>query len=462
MQGSAKKIMLGPNSSRFTETKSPRGTRQQHQRFLPRSAFQPTQGKSRVVAQRQVREGNPFKKEAQPSQSSRESEPIADSAVPSNASSGASVERTQPLQGSPEVLCGRNFGRNANSWFNPTTREKRAQLYRSRRSSTCPEVTIDLSIPMESISDSVSVSSDSARSGTARSAHIARLPTRDLIDQVDERNNKIEELLRMGEATIAGPGVDASPLSKAESEDGETPSRRAERPLTPSWADLDLAADGVLKSIGAQMNAIAEQSDHSSSCSTRSQSSEDELEFQNTRFFKRSGSNTSQTSDASSQASHNTIIYRAPASTEDDQVSVNKRCIVGHDLQPHTTPSNRWWCSKCLNQVPEGTRLFGCRICNYDECLSCMGAANTQTQEITCEPCLAPKAMPQEAQDVLREEVALLQQQMSALRNQLRDVTQERNEAINQNQKLQNHVSRMWKATLSYSDFDQRQTQCIE
>jgi hypothetical protein len=270
----------------------------------------------------------------------------------------------------------------------------------------------------------------------------------------------------MGEATIAGSGIDAdeeltlTPASKAESEDGESPCKRA------SWEDLDLAADGVLKSLGAQLNAIAELSDHSTSCSTRSQSSEDELEFGSTRFLKRSGSNDSQTSQGTvvhtGASPSEEVKVKTLDSFEDDQLAVHKQCIVGHDLKPHRTPSDRWWCTKCLNQVPQGTRLFGCRICNYDECWSCAGAGNTELQEVACQPCLAPSPIPPEAQEVLREEVALLQQQMSALRNQLHDVTQERNEAISQNQRLQSHVSRMWKATLSYSDLDQRQTKCIE
>jgi hypothetical protein len=447
MQNSTKKLVLGPSSLRFTETKSPRGSQQQHQRFLPCSASQHAQGKSRVVAQRKVHEGNPFKNAKQPTQSSpRGCKPTVDSAVPSNAA--------QPMQSIPEgpssvahsATC--MPASSSCSDANPTNREKRAQLYR-RRSSTCPEVTLDLTKAIQMMPEMVSC--DSARSGSARSGFsarsgIARLPTRDLIDQVDERNTKIEELLRMGEATIARSGTDASPQSQgesyAESEECESPTKSAER---KSWEVLDLAADGVLKSLGAQLNAIAEFSDHSTG-SPRSQSSENESE--------NTGSDDSQATTVYI-GEQEEVNVQTLDSFEDEQLMVTRKCTVGHDLKPHRTPSNRWWCSKCSRQVSQGTRLFGCRICNYDECWSCISTSSTE-MPVACKPCVATNTIPQEAQEVMREEIASLHRQMSALRDQLRHVTQERDDVVTQNMELHDHVSKMWKATLSYSHLDQR------
>lgn len=60
------------------------------------------------------------------------------------------------------------------------------------------------------------------------------------------------------------------------------------------------------------------------------------------------------------------------ASQGDRQLIVKKKCTLGHELTSQITPSNRWWCSQCFKQMQYGTRLFGCRICNYDECLSCV------------------------------------------------------------------------------------------
>lgn len=453
MQISTKKFVPEPKSLCFTETKSPRGSQQQHQRFLPCSASQKAQGKSRVVTQRRVNEGNPFKREKQPVQSGLTGcKPTVDSAVPSNTA--------QPFQSIPNGGSGvtdSNTYTLADSRKN-VYREKRAQLHR-QRSSTCPEITLDLTKVIAEIPEMGpcdSARSDTARSGKARTPGIARLPTRDLIDQVDDRNSKIEELLRMGEATIAGSVPDASPVSRegsyAESEEAESPNKRAER---TSWEVLDLAADGVLKSLGRQLNAIAELSDHSTSSSTRSEISEDESESID--------SNTSQDTIIYTGVSHGDeqeeVQVKTLDSFEDEELVVHKKCIVGHDLKPHRTPSNRWWCSKCSKQVSEGTRLFGCRICNYDECWSCLRTSNTG---LWCEPCVFTKTKSQEKEEVLREQVALLQQQMNALSNQLRNVAQQRDDAVTQNRELHGHVARMWKATLSYSHPDQRLVSCIE
>jgi len=146
---------------------------------------------------------------------------------------------------------------------------------------------------------------------------------------------------------------------------------------------------------------------------------------------------------------------------DDDQLSVDKLCLVGHELKPHRTPSCRWWCSKCLKQVPEGTRLFGCRICNYDECWACLSAAGVKVGG-RCEPCLDNTTgnLPQE---MLLRKVTSLQEQMSFLQNQIRGVTQERDAEVIKNQKLQDEISRMWRTSLAYSDIHHlRASACIE
>lgn len=270
---------------------------------------------------------------------------------------------------------------------------------------------------------------------------MARLTTLDLIDQVDERNNTIQELLRMGEATISG--VDPSPLSKKsyhESEDGES-----ESPSKRSWEVLDLAADGVLRSLNNQLTAITERVE--SECEPASNDREG---------LKRSDSNDSQGTtiwtggdgpDSSDEEVQNLDCL------DEDQFSVDKKCILGHELKPHRTPSDRWWCSKCMTQVPEGTHLMGCRVCNYDECQSCL---QQKPEQPRCEPCsvvTAPQEIPLD-EVALQQQALSLQHQMQALRNELSVVTRERDDFAFKNQKLEGHVSRMWKATLAYSSAD--------
>jgi len=269
--------------------------------------------------------------------------------------------------------------------------------------------------------------------------HIRRLPTIELIDQVDERNNMIEELLRMGEATISGSVDDPSPLSKqsyTESQDGESPKKRS----WENWENLDLAADGVLKSLGRQLNAIAELSDHSTSSSTRSEISEDESESID--------SNTSQDTIIYTGVSHGDeqeeVQVKTLDSFEDEELVVHKKCIVGHDLKPHRTPSNRWWCSKCSKQVSEGTRLFGCRICNYDECWSCVSAARAKVK------CKCDSATSTSSAEVLLEEVASLKQQMSVVRDQLHGVRQAHDVESAKNRRFQVAIAmRLWRAIWS-------------
>lgn len=427
MQASPNKL-LRP-SAQLCQSKSPRGSKQKQQLgFLPRSAFQCAQGKSRVVTKQRVsrseRGNNPFAKEVQPVQRSPGSAPSAPiSKNPASAPDNISSET-----------------------------DGKEQAEADKGSCTCPEVSssvVDLSLQIDSVQH------DQPWETPRR--HIARLPTRDLIMQVDERNNTITELLRMGEATISASAFVASPLttSSTESEEGESPNKKL------SWEVLDIAADGVIRSLGERLNAITELSSAS-----QSPDGEDECDFELMSNWSGRGSNDSQGTTIwngpdASDPKEDTVEVKTLDHMHDDQLSVKKRCIVGHELKPHRTPSDRWWCSKCLKQVSEGTRLFGCRICNYDECWSCLSAAGIEVG-LRCEPCLNDVTCTY-PQKVLVQEVALLQEQMSVLQDQLREVTQERNAEVTKNRKLQDHISRMWKDTLSYSDFNHlRESACIE
>ena len=46
-------------------------------------------------------------------------------------------------------------------------------------------------------------------------------------------------------------------------------------------------------------------------------------------------------------------------------------CPSGHVLKAFKTPNARYWCSVCEVKVDQDTELFGCQICNYDECVTC-------------------------------------------------------------------------------------------
>jgi len=267
-----------------------------------------------------------------------------------------------------------------------------------------------------------------------------------LINQVDERNHKIEELLRMGEATISASILDASPTSKtsyAESEEVSSPNKSSEK---SSWDFLDLAADGVLRSLNEQLTAITElvESDgempNGGGALKRSVSSDSQG---TTIWTAATGCDSSEEGDPL----HDEM--RSLDTLDDEQSSMEQKCIVGHNLKPHRTPSDRWWCSSCLRQMPEGTCLFGCRICNYDECWSCLSARQAQVKQ---EPCSVATTAPQEILlEGWMQEVALLRQQKQVLENKLSGVTKERNAMIAENQKLRNHVSRMCRAAMAHS-----------
>jgi len=248
----------------------------------------------------------------------------------------------------------------------------------------------------------------------------------------------------MGEATISGSVDDPSPLSNqsyTESQDGESPKKRS----WENWENLDLAADGVLRSLNEQLTAITElvESDgempNGSGALKRSAS----CDSQGTTIW--TGTTGCDSSDEWDPLHDEMRTLDSLDDEQTQQSSMEQKCIVGHNLKPHRTPSDRWGCSSCLRQVPEGTCLFGCRICNYDECWSCLSARQAQVKQ---EPCSAVTAAPQE---ILLEEVALLRQRVKVLEDKLSGVTKERNALSAENQKLCNHVSRMCRAAMAHS-----------
>jgi len=264
----------------------------------------------------------------------------------------------------------------------------------------------------------------------------------DLVDQVDECNLKIEELLRTGEATISPSSIDASPVSKrsscAETEEGDFLGKSSEE---ASWDVLDLATDTVLRSLGEQLNGSREHSSCWRSDSTSSQGStiKDECAFDSA--LKQSGSNgtlSTGLSTGSTLDEEDGVEVKTLDCVDDEQLSVDRQCVTGHDLAPHRTPSNMWWCSKCLKQVEKGTRLFGCRRCNYDECWSCLRASQSmitaRCDDAICTPStegLASDLVASLQQQVTHlQEVASLQRQVSDLRDQLHEVMHERDMEI--------------------------------
>ncbi|CAM9215228.1 unnamed protein product, partial [Ectocarpus fasciculatus] len=46
-------------------------------------------------------------------------------------------------------------------------------------------------------------------------------------------------------------------------------------------------------------------------------------------------------------------------------------CPDAHGLFAFTTPNDSWHCSVCLGSIPAGSRVHGCRRCNYDVCADC-------------------------------------------------------------------------------------------
>jgi hypothetical protein len=253
----------------------------------------------------------------------------------------------------------------------------------------------------------------------------------DLIDQVDECNVKIEELLRTGEATMSVSSCDASPVPNNDNEEGEVLNDSEEA----SWDDLDVAADTILRSL----------TELSGSNTASSPSKGDEFESPVKRSVSDNSQSTPSTGLSASDEEDEEVEVKTLDCLDDEQLVVDRQCKRGHDLTPHRTPSNMWWCSKCLSPVQKGSRLFGCRLCNYDECWSCLSAAQATVKSRFD---TSSDSSPQ---------VASLQQQMSALQEELHGVKHERDVEIAKNRRHQASMAcRLWRASWSSSDLSLR------
>ena len=49
----------------------------------------------------------------------------------------------------------------------------------------------------------------------------------------------------------------------------------------------------------------------------------------------------------------------------------SKHCPRNHPLTIEATDDETYYCNLCLASYPEGTMMYSCRQCNYDECFHC-------------------------------------------------------------------------------------------
>lgn len=54
------------------------------------------------------------------------------------------------------------------------------------------------------------------------------------------------------------------------------------------------------------------------------------------------------------------------------QQIVQLRCPGQHHLNVFDTPTTKFYCNVCMSRLPQGYRMHGCRICNYDICINCV------------------------------------------------------------------------------------------
>eukprot|EP00929_Paragymnodinium_shiwhaense_P012282 TRINITY_DN11914_c0_g1_i1.p1 TRINITY_DN11914_c0_g1~~TRINITY_DN11914_c0_g1_i1.p1 ORF type:complete len:670 (+),score=123.40 TRINITY_DN11914_c0_g1_i1:90-2099(+) len=66
---------------------------------------------------------------------------------------------------------------------------------------------------------------------------------------------------------------------------------------------------------------------------------------------------------------------RSPVSIEQMKMESPMRqvasCPRGHSLRAWSTPTEGFGCDRCGEDMPQGTQLWGCRLCNWDVCESC-------------------------------------------------------------------------------------------
>merc|ERR1719482_1264382 len=67
------------------------------------------------------------------------------------------------------------------------------------------------------------------------------------------------------------------------------------------------------------------------------------------------------------------VVQPAPTLLTSDGCARGKdhACPSGHILKRHAAPSSDYRCDVCGKEVAEGETLWGCRLCDYDECQHC-------------------------------------------------------------------------------------------
>ena len=63
-----------------------------------------------------------------------------------------------------------------------------------------------------------------------------------------------------------------------------------------------------------------------------------------------------------------------------DTVELTTTCTGGHGLQSFSTPTNSYYCDKCKKRFPKNTILFGCRTCDFDACGTCVPSEYASSQ----------------------------------------------------------------------------------
>ena len=61
----------------------------------------------------------------------------------------------------------------------------------------------------------------------------------------------------------------------------------------------------------------------------------------------------------------------APAAFTTVAATAVSNCPGKHGLQRFITPAQGWWCSICKQEFPADEVFYGCRECDYDECMDC-------------------------------------------------------------------------------------------
>merc|ERR1712054_471069 len=67
------------------------------------------------------------------------------------------------------------------------------------------------------------------------------------------------------------------------------------------------------------------------------------------------------------------VVEPAPTLLTSDSCAQRKAhtCPSGHVLERHAAPNSDYTCDVCGKEVAAGETLWGCRLCDYDECQQC-------------------------------------------------------------------------------------------